>query len=73
MVLTFQLKRFTNFMRKINKFVAFPKKMDLGKFMPNPIKIIYKLYAVIVHSGSSSYSGHYYAFVRRQDSWYKVS
>lgn len=31
-----------------------------------------KLFAVIVHLGGSSFSGHYYAFVRQGNLWYKV-
>jgi len=31
-----------------------------------------KLYGIIVHAGGSSFSGHYYAFVRVNDLWYKV-
>lgn len=34
---------------------------------------IYELYALTVHAGSSSYSGHYYSFVRpdvTKDVWY---
>jgi ubiquitin C-terminal hydrolase len=31
-----------------------------------------KLYALVVHAGGSSYSGHYYAFVRVGDNWFKV-
>ena len=32
-----------------------------------------QLYAIIVHAGGSSYSGHYYAFVRVNKGWYKVN
>lgn len=51
-------------MRKIGKFIQFPLTIDLGKFLESPHKAVMKLYAIVVHSGGSSYSGHYYAFVR---------
>ena len=31
-----------------------------------------EVYAVIVHAGGTSWSGHYYAFVKVGDNWYKV-
>jgi ubiquitin C-terminal hydrolase len=34
--------------------------------------VIMKLYGIIVHAGGSSYSGHYYSFVRVGEAWYKV-
>lgn len=62
--MTFQMKRFTNQMRKIGKFIEFPNTFNAGKFLEEPRKIIMQLYALIVHAGGSSYSGHYYAFVK---------
>jgi ubiquitin C-terminal hydrolase len=71
-VATFQLKRFTNSLRKIGKFIQFPLTIDLGRHLEAPHKGIMKLYALVVHAGGSSYSGHYYAFVRVGDDWFKV-
>jgi ubiquitin carboxyl-terminal hydrolase 36/42 len=31
-VMTFQLKRFTNTMRKIGKFIEYPKQFNAGKY-----------------------------------------
>ncbi len=31
-----------------------------------------ELYGVIVHSGSSAGSGHYYAFVKNGSDWFEV-
>lgn len=31
------------------------------------------LYAIIVHAGGTSWSGHYYAFVKVGENWYKVT
>ena len=32
-----------------------------------------RLFAIVVHLGGSSFSGHYYAFVRVGNTWYKVT
>lgn len=70
--MTFQLKRFTNSMRKIGKFVQYPLELDLGKYLEKPRKVVMRLSAIVVHLGGSSFSGHYYAFVRVGTAWYKV-
>ena len=72
LVATFQMKRFTNNMRKIGKYIQYPYEIDLGKYLEKPRKVTLKLFAVIVHAGGSSFSGHYYAYVRVGTSWYKV-
>jgi ubiquitin C-terminal hydrolase len=59
-------------MRKIGKHIPYPNEFDLGKHLENPKKAIMKLFAIVVHLGGSSFSGHYYAFVRVGATWYKV-
>ena len=59
-------------MRKINKMMQYPMEIDLGKYLEKPNKVLLKLYAIVVHLGGSSFSGHYYAFVRTGNTWYKV-
>lgn len=34
--------------------------------------MVYKLFGVVVHAGGAAWSGHYYAFVRRGENWFKV-
>ena len=75
-VLTVQLKRFSSFMgNKINKDVLYPSKLNIGPYMSaaahNEKQQWYELYAVLVHSGFSCQSGHYYAYARAANGqWY---
>ncbi|PSR89241.1 Ubiquitin carboxyl-terminal hydrolase [Actinidia chinensis var. chinensis] len=76
----FHLKRFKNdgsFVEKIDKHVEFPLDLDLLPYVngsPNSnVELKYDLYAVVVHTGLSSTSGHYYSFVRSaRDAWYRL-
>lgn len=76
-VLVVQLKRFefSMFGHKINKKVDFDTELDLGPFMSNrrgPSQP-YSLYGVLVHSGHSVHSGHYYAFVKAPNGlWHQL-
>ncbi|ORX45038.1 cysteine proteinase [Piromyces finnis] len=81
MVLTIQLKRF-DFARsfygggKIGKFVSFDEVLNLSPYMTKSQQEtpIYHLYAVLVHSGSSCNSGHYYCFVKNSNGiWYEMN
>lgn len=63
LVLVIHLKRFSygNAFAKVTK----PIKFSTELYIPcNNIKIKYELYAVIVHFGSSTHSGHYIAYVK---------
>lgn len=46
--------------------IDFDLELDLGPFMSEAplVPALYDLYAVLVHSGHSVHSGHYYAYVR---------
>ncbi|KAL3497801.1 hypothetical protein ACH5RR_040533 [Cinchona calisaya] len=79
-VAAFHLKRFKNdgsFVEKIDKFVAFPLELDLQRYTSGnqhdeQEELKYDLYAVVVHTGFSPTSGHYYCFIRAApDEWYK--
>ncbi|KAG8374615.1 hypothetical protein BUALT_Bualt10G0013900 [Buddleja alternifolia] len=70
-VAAFHLKRFKNdgcFVQKIDKHVAFPLDLDLLPFTctskENIAELKYVLYAIVVHIGLTSTSGHYYCFIR---------
>lgn len=77
-VATFQLKRFDSdriFGGKISKYISYPDELDLRPYMSDTSKlpIKYQLAAVLVHSGSSSNSGHYFCFIKNSNNfWYKM-
>lgn len=85
-ILIIHLKRFNQNGTKIKNPLDFDEEIqvDSDYIAMNPNKHsqdhivreynhIYKLYAVIVHEGYSTRSGHYYSFIKNQDSniWYK--
>ncbi|XP_075340345.1 ubiquitin carboxyl-terminal hydrolase 42-like [Odontesthes bonariensis] len=76
-VLTLSLKRFTNFSnRKITKDVKYPEFLDLQRYMSQSEgePQIYRLYAVLVHSGAHCHSGHYFCYTKASDGqWYKMN
>lgn len=59
---------------KINKDVTYPSKLNIGPYMSSSSKEKpqwYELYAVLVHSGFSCQSGHYYAYAKAANGqWY---
>ena len=74
--------------KKIRDIIPYPKKFNLKHYMSESIDIkegisrrkiedlpnyIYELYAVIIHEGRSTHSGHYYCYTRgfeSEDCWY---
>uniref|UniRef100_A0A7N0U042 Ubiquitin carboxyl-terminal hydrolase n=1 Tax=Kalanchoe fedtschenkoi TaxID=63787 RepID=A0A7N0U042_KALFE len=80
LVASFHLKRFKNDgigVEKISKRIGYPLSLNLQPYTVghpehNQAELVYDLYAVIVHMGSSSNSGHYYCFVRSSPSmWHE--
>lgn len=74
-VLCVHLKRFTT-THKINRFLRYPEHLSLQPYSTGTAAatVPYRLYAVLVHQGSSCSSGHYYAFVRgSNEAWYSVN
>eukprot|EP00252_Welwitschia_mirabilis_P016182 TRINITY_DN3573_c0_g1_i3.p1 TRINITY_DN3573_c0_g1~~TRINITY_DN3573_c0_g1_i3.p1 ORF type:complete len:772 (-),score=99.77 TRINITY_DN3573_c0_g1_i3:170-2485(-) len=76
-ILAIHLKRFTahGSVGKIDKKVDFKPVLDLKPFVRTSNKgdLKYALYAVLVHSGWSTHSGHYYSFVRTSTGhWHKL-
>ncbi|KEH25397.1 putative ubiquitinyl hydrolase 1 [Medicago truncatula] len=76
-IAAFHLKRFKTygiFVEKIDKHINFPLELDMQPYtISNDASSKYDLYAVVVHTGFSSTSGHYFSFVRTApDTWHKL-
>ncbi|XP_041425984.1 ubiquitin carboxyl-terminal hydrolase 36-like [Xenopus laevis] len=56
--------------------VAYPECLDLRCYTsePNGTPILYNLYAVLVHAGTTCNSGHYFCYVKGPNgNWYKMN
>ncbi|KAM5165087.1 ubiquitin carboxyl-terminal hydrolase 17-like protein 6 [Mantella aurantiaca] len=76
-VLTLALKRFASFNGgKLSKDIKYAEYFDISPYTsdPNGQTHMYQLYAILVHRGTSCYSGHYYCYVKASDDqWYKLN
>lgn len=79
-VLVFHLKRFAfdifGRMKRLNKKINFPLRLEIGEFMSKANRSTppaYELVAVLVHQGRTCNSGHYLAYVRSEDDWYRAN
>ena len=79
-VLVCHLKRFSfdvyGRTRRLSKHVRYPLSLEIGEFMsranqskPPP----YELVGVLVHAGKRCESGHYLAFIKCGERWYKAN
>jgi hypothetical protein len=75
-LLTVQFKRFSFLQRrggKIGKHIQFPAVFNMAPFTSRPHeKCTYTLYAIVVHQGSSTRCGHYYAFVKASNGTWAI-
>ncbi|GMH22595.1 hypothetical protein Nepgr_024438 [Nepenthes gracilis] len=75
-VVVFHLKRFKSdglSVEKIDKDVNYPLVLDLKPYAigSQSVDLKYELYAIVVHIGLSSTSGHYSSYIRSApDTWY---
>uniref|UniRef100_A0A8C5M367 USP domain-containing protein n=1 Tax=Leptobrachium leishanense TaxID=445787 RepID=A0A8C5M367_9ANUR len=76
-ILTLCLSRFDIFTGgKVNKHVAYPEHLNLRPYMSQNTgePVMYSLYAVLVHAGSSCNSGHYYCYIKASDGqWFEMN
>ncbi|XP_056392001.1 ubiquitin carboxyl-terminal hydrolase 42 isoform X2 [Hyla sarda] len=76
-VLTLSLKRFASFSGgKLSKEIKYPEYLNIRPFTSNPHgePIMYSLYAVLVHTGLSCHTGHYFCYVKASnDQWYLMN
>lgn len=62
--------------RRLNKHVKFPLQLEIGDYMSLMNKATpppYDLVGVLVHQGRSCASGHYLAYVKSGDEWFKTN
>ena len=74
-VLTIQLKCFTPLGKKRSKHVQFESTLNLDDYMSrkDETPTLYSLYAVLVHSGPTTRSGHYTSFVKASNGvWFHM-
>jgi ubiquitin carboxyl-terminal hydrolase 36/42 len=78
-ILLINLKRFEfgKNSHKLSHLVRYPEYLNVKSYMSeensNDQLLNYRLYAVLVHVGSSMHSGHYYSYVRSPNNrWYKA-
>jgi ubiquitin carboxyl-terminal hydrolase 36/42 len=76
------VKRFDIFGRKVTRKMRYPATFNLKKHMDTAMDSdlseipdeVYDLYAVCVHSGYSTNSGHYYSYCKSsQDKWFECN
>ncbi|KAK1336452.1 hypothetical protein QTO34_002481, partial [Cnephaeus nilssonii] len=76
-VLTLVLKRFSALTdSKVERDVRYPEHLDLRPYLSQGRRagpLLYRLYAVLVHSGRTCHSGHYFCYVRTAGGrWFKM-
>jgi ubiquitin carboxyl-terminal hydrolase 17 len=75
-VLMVVLNRFSAFTgNKLDRKVSYPEFLDLKPYLSEPTggPLPYALYAVLVHDGATSHSGHYFCCVKAgHGKWYKM-
>lgn len=78
-VLLINLKRFEfgKNSHKLSHLVRYPEHLNVSAYMSEESsqdqQLNYRLYAVLVHVGSSMHSGHYYSYVRSPNNrWYRA-
>ncbi|XP_075686363.1 ubiquitin carboxyl-terminal hydrolase 42 isoform X2 [Rhinoderma darwinii] len=76
-VLTLSLKRFASFSGgKLSKEIKYPEYLNIRPFtsIPHGEPIMYSLYAVLVHTGLSCHTGHYFCYIKASnDLWYSMN
>ncbi|EGR31187.1 hypothetical protein IMG5_116130 [Ichthyophthirius multifiliis] len=84
-VLQITLKRFEydknyGYLKKILDPYEYPLILDMKPFMnlynskkSDNNEFQYELFAVLIHSGQYSGSGHYYAYIKKQKQWFKFN
>ncbi|CAF1686122.1 unnamed protein product, partial [Adineta ricciae] len=77
LLINFKRFEFGKNSHKLSHLVRYPEHLNVKPYMSeencNDQSLNYRLYAVLVHVGSSMHSGHYYSYVRSPNNrWYKA-
>ncbi|KAG7348607.1 ubiquitin carboxyl-terminal hydrolase [Nitzschia inconspicua] len=79
-ILVCHLKRFAfndyGRLVRLHKRIEFPQRLDIGDYMSNLNKARpppYDLVGILVHQGQTCASGHYLAFVKKHNEWFKCN
>ena len=77
LLINFKRFEFGKNSHKLSHLVRYPEYLNVKPYMSdehcNDQSLNYRLYAVLVHVGSSMHSGHYYSYVRSPNNrWYKA-
>lgn len=79
-ILVCHLKRFAfdkyGRLIRLHKKIKFGENLEIGDYMSNLNKARpppYDLVGILVHQGQTCASGHYLAFVKKNDEWYKCN
>ncbi len=76
-ILVVHLKRFSPFGGKLMSHVEYSPRLNMKQYSSRSCgeeDFNYDLYAVLVHSGHSTHSGHYYSYVKAPNGgWYEMN
>ncbi|XP_054979011.1 ubiquitin carboxyl-terminal hydrolase 48-like isoform X3 [Sorex araneus] len=75
-LMCFVFDRKTGHKKKLNTYISFSEILDMNPYMEQKGgSCMYELSAVLIHRGSSAYSGHYVANVKdpKSGEWYKFN
>ncbi len=70
----FQFNHVTGLNEKLINEFKYPETVNFSKWMYDcKEEPTYELYGVLVHEGSKAQSGHYYAYLKVEDEWFKFN
>ncbi|XP_055987291.1 ubiquitin carboxyl-terminal hydrolase 48-like isoform X1 [Sorex fumeus] len=75
-LMCFVFDRKTGYKKKLNTYIGFSESLDMNPYIEQKGRsYMYELSAVLIHRGSSAYSGHYIAHVKdpKSGEWYKFN
>lgn len=80
-VISIQLKRFDNQLKKVSRRITFPQDdvLDMTPYIERGLlhsenqKVLYRLKAIVIHVGPNLRGGHYYAEAKRNNQWFRFN